>query len=137
MKRKPTKAKDNTDYTVPVTPLPLEEADCFGQMYDALSDDCSICSSRVLCMIALQDQNKRKASEIAESYLDEVDLPTDAEVIARIKEMSGNWNSGELVSWIKERGRTTDDTLVIEMVKRLKTRYPQFSIKNSIVQWIG
>lgn len=136
--RSPKKEKSVDDLTKPInkSAFSISDDDCFGKDYDATTTACSGCADNEVCAILYSERLKDKAKEIqSEPYLDEADMGalSDDDLAAWCEQNTGS-SSAELVEYIMQVCKITDQVSVIERIKRFKETNP-LTIKAGVIQW--
>ncbi len=116
-----------------------ENDSCFGLEWDNADNNCAICADNELCCIFHRSVVDKKSKSIEKArgifYLDRTDFENiDKEkLLFQIDLKSGTMTSAELIDYLKNEAKTSDDVAVVEWLKEFKKESGKFSIKEGLV----
>jgi len=130
MTRKPQeKAPENIDLLIPIENQKLPDilsVDCFGEEYDPLTEECSVCAVIELCGTIFQKnlaKQEKKLKEVHGHYLDEECMelvPWDKlKKLAEKKDKEGSpLTVRDLINFAMKKGKTKDEKLAVAALKK-------------------
>jgi hypothetical protein len=144
-KPKTSKQVENQDLTLPIvkSSYKVSEDSCFGRMYDAATNACSMCADNEACAILNLDANRAKAEQVAKGkkFLDvathePTKVSVSDNVIEYMKQHLGVTYEN-FIKAVKEISGLTEDEELLKLIKSIKAAYPKLKFRNKEVTWCG
>lgn len=96
------------------------EGDCFGQDWDAGSNDCAECAVSEICCIMFKDKQdkKVKSMEKAKKYLDISDFSLIDRDALMVWLSLGKRTVDDVYEYVERKSKSADEVAIVEWIKR-------------------
>lgn len=139
MARKPrnkAEGKEKQDLRYPLEPIENDPEDCFGNEWDPMTKECSICAVSDLCgTLVGQTTTKKKKKDEERPYLDEVDTSSvDWDKLERIVEKHEKEGEPltlkEMGQYLRKKVKTKDKELLKALVRSFVEHRPRVRMED-------